>query len=831
MYRAAVIFLSLLLFLLLLLTAFFLFLFSPSGDAVIKPYLKEAIEAKIHMPVEVKEYRLRAGVLELDLLVDRKLQLHTKATYDLLSRSFRGRYRIKADHFRYEERVLKQADISGSYRGVAEDIFVEGKGRALNAPLAYRLRVIDTMPQQIEAVMKGVPLDEVLQLAKQPPLAKGRMDITVHMPQIGKSGAEGSARIVLKEAVLDTALIARDYGTRLPEGSRLYADGRAVLKGDEISFGAHVKSALFALDVTQGTVRLSRKELSCNYLLDIKTLRILTQNRLSGPLKVQGEMQRSDKGMLVTAETHSLGGTLHLTHDRETSMIAQGISVKKLLYLLNQPAYLDGLLDGNIKMVYNGDLQGAYDLRIEKGHIDSRMVKKTFGYTLPGKNTLKLHATGRVEDGVLQADTELVSTIADLILSHTKFEIDTKTLRSPYELTIHDIGILSGEKMRKGRAVRVEGDIAYTKSIALSGEVKGLGKRVKFAYDGIKANLDAVGMHLEKVLALSGLPYYLKGDIDASVKIRNLLTMDGSFSLKGEHLVTQPEAMRKLLGKPAKMTLSVDAKGVLKQHKAYADAVVRLPLGLFTIRKIVSNLQKGTLQARYHAKIPDLAKLSEISDMKLFGTLILDGEIKRYQTLQITGETGSLGGKVMYRLDGDLFLTDIKGVPLTGILKLTGNPESFLGSVTGQVRYDIKKAVGTASLRIASFQIKPSTLTEILKPVLGKDPARIIFDNTRFDAKIDKGHIAYTLKAKGTYSAIEIMEGRLDTVTKRQSGRLKFVYGKYTVYGKIGGTTDDPKITLDTEAIVKEKLQKKLQNKIEKKWGKEAGALLKGLGL
>jgi hypothetical protein len=831
MYKAAVITLSVLLVLLLSLTGIFLFLFSPSGDAVLKPYLQKEIESKIHMPVEVRTYHLRAGVVELELLIDRKLQLHTKATYDLLSGSFRGRYRIKADHFRYEDRVLKQADIKGSYHGVAEDIFVEGKGRALDAPIAYKLRVIDSLPQQIEAVMKGVPLTEVLQLAKQPPLATGRMDVVINMPRIGNRGAKGTAHIMLKEALLNTELIAKDYGTQLPKGSRVYADGKAWLDGDEITFGANVKSALFALDVKKGTFRLSEKRLSCDYLLDIKTLRVLTQNRLSGPLKMQGAVRYSNKGMRVTAQTDSLGGTLRLTHAKETTVTLQDLSVKKILLLLNQPHYLDGLLNGSIKITDMERLKGVYDLQITKGDIDTRVVYKELGYTLPKKSVLKLYTKGEIENGLLQADTKLVSTIADLVLHRTEFKLDTGDLRTPYRLTIHDIGLLRGEKIQKGRSVAVEGDLSYGKNSAVSGKVKGLGKEVSFAYKGISASLDALGMQIEKVLVLAGLPPYLKGNIDTDIKIKNLLVMNGRFSLKGEHLVTQPEAMRKLLGKPAKMPLSIDAKGVLKYHKAYADASVRLPLGTFKLQKIVSDLQKGTLQAHYHAKIPDLTKLLQVSDVRLFGSLVLDGEIRKYQTVQITGETASLGGKVTYRLDGDWLRTEIKEVPLPNILKLTGNPESFLGSVTGEARYNVKKATGTASLQIGSFQIKPSTLTEMLKPVLGKDPARIIFRTTRFDAKIDRGHISYTLKAKGSYSAIEITEGRLDTLTKRQSGRLKFVYGKYTVYGKIGGTTENPKITLDTEAIIKEKLQEKLQKKVEKKWGKEAGALLKGLGL
>ena len=67
--------------------------------------------------------------------------------------------------------------------------------------------------------------------------------------------------------------------------------------------------------------------------------------------------------------------------------------------------------------------------------------------------------------------------------------------------------------------------------------------------------------------------------------------------------------------------------------------------------------------------------------------------------------------------------------------------------------------------------------------------------------------------------------------SKQQRAKLKFVYGKYTVYGTIRGTTEYPKIKLDTSKLIKDKLEGKLQKKVEKKFGKDVGALLKGFGL
>jgi hypothetical protein len=307
--------------------------------------------------------------------------------------------------------------------------------------------------------------------------------------------------------------------------------------------------------------------------------------------------------------------------------------------------------------------------------------------------------------------------------------------------------------------------------------------------------------------------------------------MNGTFSFKGSDLVTEPSVMKSLLGKPAKMKLSVSAQGVMKKYVAYAKASAKTPLGSVSLKKLVSDLKHNTLTAQYHVNMPDLKKLTLVSDIRLFGHLALDGTINLKKVLTVTGKTLSLGGKVTYKLVGDRFTADVQAVPLPNILTLVGYPQSFLGTVSGKTAYNLKTRKGTADLKIASFQIKPSDLTRMLTPILGKDPARIIFKTTTFHAKINKDIVTYKLIAKGSHSAIEVTEGWVNQKSKQQRAKLKVVYGKYTVYGTIRGTTEHPKIQLDTSKLIKEKLEGKLQKKVEDKFGKEAGALLKGLGL
>jgi len=113
--------------------------------------------------------------------------------------------------------------------------------------------------------------------------------------------------------------------------------------------------------------------------------------------------------------------------------------------------------------------------------------------------------------------------------------------------------------------------------------------------------------------------------------------------------------------------------------------------------------------------------------------------------------------------------------------------------------------------------------------VIGKDPARVIFDSTKFHADIQGKITDYILHAQGTRSSIEITDGRINKIDNTNTAKFKFVYEKYTVNGKIKGTVDNPKVTIDTSALFKDRIDDELQGKIEKALGGKAGEFLRGL--
>lgn len=830
MHKLLISILLILLSVLLAATGFFLFLFSQTGNEMLKPYVKEKLEKKIGLPVEVRKFTLQSGISRLDFVVNKQAVVNVVSQYSFLEQSFEGRYHILSDTFSYEDRVFKEIDIKGHFKGVSEDISVEGNGTVLDAKVDYRLQVIDNVAHKIILNMKGAQLSDLLRLYGHPALAEGEIDVEVNMPDIGEESRSGYGHIVLHKARFNRQLVNALYGYTLPEKSDLHGKIDAKLEGGNVTLLGNVQSDIFTLQIKNALVNILSRQWSTGYSLDVKDMRILTKNKLAGPLKLDGTVERKDKKVRVTGSSHSLGGALRFSIDESTQISFEKIALEKLLPLLKQPVYAKGEVSGTVALDKKNRKDGTYTLRIENGVLTSKGIEKWSRFRIPAKNTFSLESKGTVADQKLTANATVHSTLADVTLTDLKYDLHDKILLSRYALLMHDMkALLPKSKVAGGTPLRAEGKLKLAESLTVSGKMKGLGKKLDFYYDSKTANVNASQLFVEKLLALTGLPVYAKGMLDSHIVLTKLKPAEGTFRLKSSNLVTEPNAMKKLTGEALKVNIAFNTSGTFKEGKEYMTARMKTSLGNISLDNVVLDTEKKRSKGTYTLDIPSLKKLHKVIDKKLYGPLVLKGKWSKNKVLNLTGATTTLGGKINYTLRGDLLHSVISSVPLKNILGILGHKKNFLGRASGKGKYHLKKKSGVVDLDIASFQIKPSSFTRTIKMVLGKDPARVIFSSAKFHADIKNKITLYTLHAKGTRSRIDITEGRVNKRNKTHSAKFKFMYEKYTVSGNIKGTIDDPKVSIDTSSLLKNKIDDKLQKKIDKVLGGKAGEFLKGL--
>jgi len=819
-----------LLFVLLALWGSFFFVFSQTGNEMLKPYVKQRIEEKIGMPVEVSHFRLESGRSSLDFIVNGQAVVNVVTHYNLYEGSFEGIYRIKADTFKYEEIQFTKADLKGNFKGKAEDIYVDGQGTMLDGEIEYSLNVIDEVAQKIVLTMKEAQLAAVLQLNGYPALAEGKIDIDINMPNIGENAASGDGHIVLKKATFNRQLVKDLYNYTLPENSYVTGAIDAGVTGKTIQLRGEVKSNLFMLKITDGQIDTAAKKMSSVYSLDVQDMRILTRNKLAGPFTLNGNIQREGKNTRVSGKSNSLGGELHLLVQDTIKLTLEKLSLERLLPFLKAPDYAKGEVSGTIVLDDRHRESGNYDLHIDKGVLKSKALQKLSRYNIPEDNTFTLEAKGEIAKKQLTGDIMLKSTLMDAVFTSVVYDSKEKLVVSEYDLLVHDVNALIPMANRANKAaVSAEGSLKYKDRLSISGMMKGMGENVSFSYDSQRLKVDASKLLVEKILALTANPIYVKGTMDAKADFTSLKPHQGSFELKGDNLVTDPKVMEKLTGEALEAAIEVQSSGTFKEGIGNIDTKIKSSLGSISLPDMVYDTKKKNIQSSYVIDVPELQKLRNVIDRKLYGPLVLKGEFSKDELVKLTGTTQTLGGNIAYTLIEDHLTSTIGNVPLENILGLLGHRKDFLGKAFGEGKYDLRSKSGIVDLDIQDFQIKPSSTTQTIKMLIGKDPTRVIFTTTKFHADL-KGKITeYSLHATGSHSGIDITEGRIDKINNTNTAKLKFVYDEYTVYGKIKGSIDDPKVTVDTSALFQDKIDQKLQDKIEKALGGKAGDILKNL--
>ena len=807
--------------------------FSPTGNDMLKGYIQSELEEKIGLPVVVRKFTLEAGKSRLIMRINKEADVEVVTNYDVLAQSFQGIYHIKAKNFHYEKMVLRKADIRGHFKGVAEDVVVDGRGTALDAHLAYRFRVIEQKPKDIEANIKGISLAEVLELAGQVPMAEGKIDVDVKMPDIGKEFASGYGHIVLDKALFNASMIQKTYDLTLPKKSYVSGSMDVKLKGNNLNIVASAKSNLFTLKIEEASLGLEKQNVLANYMMDVKEMAIFTKNKLSGPLKVVGKVEGDKEKYHVTGSSHSLGGTLLFDIAENSKFHFENLELSKILRLTKQPSYAKGLLSGSGDI--DKDLQsGRYDIQIQKGQFGAQSIERHFGYQIPSVNSFSCGAKGKITQKILETEVTLKSTLSDMKLTEVTYDIDKKKLEADYDVFLPNIGLLmpNNQAVKRGY-MSLKGEVKLDKTLSIKGRAKGLGDKLDFSYDGKSATIDARDLFVEKLLSLSALPRYVKGKLSSTVKVTNINTLDGTFSFKSDNLVTQPNVMERLTGKKLNMQIALKSKGKLKAGIAYFNTDLKTSMGALTLDKIVLNTKNSTFKSSYVLDIPSLEKTYVLTEKKLYGPMVLTGSVIQDKGLKVSGTTNSIGGKVDYTLVKDVVKSKIIKVPVENILGLLGHKKLVQGDAYGSATYNLKSKIGVVDMNIKFFQIKSSSTTHTVKMFIGKDPARIIYTSTKLHATINGDVTRYTLTANGSHSSIEISEGKIDKANDKHTAKFKFIYEKYVVTGAIGGTVSHPRVIVDPSSIMDSKTGQNIQKKLDKAlggdMGKAVGGFLKGL--
>lgn len=230
---------------------------------------------------------------------------------------------------------------------------------------------------RVNANLNGVNIPKLLYMLNQPHLLKsGIVNAIVKLSSVQPLNGLFS---VASKGSIDTKTLQKLYKINL---------GKIFRYALNIKNGAIKKGVVIAkpkVDTTMGSVNFSKfvyninkSALNAKYSIsidDLAKLEPLTKQKLNGSMSIDGEIKESPSNLLITGLAKEFGGSVNfILHNDNLTLDAAGVSVVKVVKMLNYPAFLDAI--SKVHFEYNiKTKKGTYKANLNDARfLNSKLV-------------------------------------------------------------------------------------------------------------------------------------------------------------------------------------------------------------------------------------------------------------------------------------------------------------------------------------------------------------------------------------------------------------------------------------------------------------------------
>jgi len=800
-------------------------------------YLRQTLPAEHR--VVLTELVPGPGSLRLAGTFDETVRFEARGPVSWWRRRFDLGYRVDG-----ETMVLKgrrypiHLALNGTIEGRPADLGVRGKGRGFDAALSYRFRWREERMQGVEVRADGARVDQLLTLMGRPPYATGRLTLRVEMPRLDGARSEGKAHFTVRDGRIDPVVLRRDFGIELPrvEGYRLEGDfrlARGLVRGE-----ATLRSPLLNLELRRFRSDTAFRIFKSRYLLsvpELSRLKPLTRVALYGPWQMGGAFyfDRRSRRLQIGGDSPSLEGKSHFFYDAGNLKLRfEKAGIPSLLALLGEPPLVaTGRFDAQASLTELNPLSGRYRMAAT-GSWDREEAARILGSDPGTQLEFTLQSEGTAMQGILDLNATYRNPLASLTLPKLRYEIANGAMEGNYRFRLPELSRLKILQNRGARgSLELEGHLSYLpvkRLFKLDGLSRSLGGESRFVYGGNRLQLTLRNVNGTRLLPLLGAPPILADSrVDGTLKLSDLLHRVGTFSVTATGSVDRQRARTYLEIDPGPgVTLRLKGTGTLRDQRLDSRWSLDSSLAKLRLNRCRVDLRSGACEGEYRLEIPELERLSSLTGRRYHGPFRVGGTIIRNRRLDLRGGGKEWGGRIDYVLKGDLLRFKSDKLQVKALMKMLGYSPLIDGSVSSDLRYNLRTRRGTLRAEMSRARFVRSPLTLIASKMLSYPLEKEWFERVLLTGEIDGPAMLFNLEARSRRLHLTIRKGKIDRdkgtidalVTLEDRGK------RYRL--QLRGPLSRPRvIPLATEALtrrVEKELKKhKIDKKIEKAVPKE----------
>lgn len=591
--------------------------------------------------------------------------------------------------------------------------------------------------------------------------------------------------------------------------------------------------------IVNGDLDLFALGFDVKYILALKDIK--TQyGDIAGIAALKGNIKGNKDNFIVKGDGEVFDAKTNISLGVQNKKItfvkvhATSLHVEKVLALLKQPIYSKGFVDvdANIRPVENNKLKGQGNVNIHFGQLNAKVIEKKFKITIPSNVTYRGTIDFNLDKDKVLAQSNITSNLFRLSTTKTIFLLDSQKLFSDFALFIPNFGAfkeLVGIDLYGN--MKVTGDITKDgDELNINAKSNALGGSIVANMHNDTASLKVSNIYVSELLKMLKQNPYSSGVLNSSVEVSSLKNLDFQSLTQISEATLEGKTLNQLLNKKHIPAIGYNLRLKASGHNNIleAGATLKSQIGNLDITDANYDLDKKLLYGKYTLHVDSLSSLAFLIGKKLYAKLDTSGEFKYdKEKFSLNGISDFLDSKTQYSLKDNIFALESNELAVEKITQMLHYPTIFQSFSALLLNYDLANSTGKFSLQTLNGKLVQSELTTLISALAKFDMTQEVYTKGELKGIINKQNIDYSALLTGLNSNFSLKEGKVNTKTEGIYGKFNVKIKNKDIGGRIQGSLKKPKITIDSSAYLKEKLDKEIDKHVPKKWKEPVKNILK----
>jgi len=532
-------------------------LFTAPGNSFVASMIEDKVnEGQEDVNMKVNDFKLTMNDILFDATLDGNSNINIEGALNIFAKSVDLKYDVNIKDLAKLQNITGQKlngsfSTNGTVKGDKKLAFVKGVSKVASSNTTYDVKLVEFEPANILFDMKGAKVEQLLNIVNQPIYAKGNLDLNADIKSADIKTLDGLVTTKITNGILNAKAINKELKANPKTPITFTSNTVTNLIPNMANTKVDLNSSIADLDVKKASVNLDSALVNTDYKLfvkDLAKLEALINQKFNGSFTTTGTAS-VNKGVVkvngaadIFASDTKYDVKIANAKPEYVNVKVNKAKIEKLLHLVNQPNYANGLMniDAKIKSADIKNLDGKVLTTILESKVNNKVVNKQFAQKLKKPIVFKGDIVTDLVKTKAISKVDLNTSVTNLDMSKAIYDLEKGEFLSDYTINFTDLGKLydfTQTKMR-GKAKFVGNIKQNPTTLSVDGKSNLFGGNINFNLlnDNFKAKIDGV-----EIKNLTHMLYYpeiftSKSNIDINYNLASKLGKVGGNLLNGQFI-------------------------------------------------------------------------------------------------------------------------------------------------------------------------------------------------------------------------------------------------------------------------------------------------------